>query len=291
MPTNVRALPLLILLFFGSFCNAQVSRDTTKLFRVETKEGNEFIGKIVSEDKTSILLRTDNLGDITIRWAHITKVSEVIPSQLKNGEHWFDNPQATRYFWSPNGFGLRKREAYYQNVWVLFNQVSVGVSDYFSFGAGLVPLFLFAGAPTPVWITPKLSIPVVENKINIGGGGLFATVLGEENVSFGILYGISTFGSRDKNLSIGLGYGYAGNDWASTPTFTVSGMIRTSRRGYFLTENYFIGGSEENLLLLSFGGRRIIKKSGLDFGLFIPANTGGEFIAIPWLGLTIPLNK
>lgn len=291
MLTIIRALPLLILIFFGSFCNAQVSRDTTKLYRVETKEGNEFFGKIVSEDKTAILLRTDNLGDITIRWANITKVSEVIPSQLKNGEHWFDNPQATRYFWSPNGFGLRKGEAYYQNVWVLFNQVSVGVNDHFSFGAGLVPLFLFAGAPTPVWITPKLSIPVVENKFNIGGGGLFATVLGEENASFGILYGITTFGSRDKNLSIGLGYGYAGNDWASTPTFTMSGMIRTSRRGYFLTENYFIGGSEENLLLLSVGGRRIIKRSGLDFGLFIPTSTGGEFIAIPWLGLTIPLNK
>jgi hypothetical protein len=282
---------LIILLAFSAHCEAQVTRDTTKLYRVEMKDGNEFIGQILSEDKTAILLRTEKLGDLSIKWTEITKLSTVEPAEMKNGEHWFDNPQATRYFWSPNGYGLKKGEAYYQNVWVVFNQVSVGLNDYISLGGGLVPLFLFAGAPTPVWITPKVSIPVVENKFNVGGGGLLATVIGVDATSFGILYGITTFGSRDKNLSLGIGYGYAGTDWANTPTFTLSGMFRTGRRGYLLTENYFIGGVEDNLVLLSIGGRRIIKRSGLDFGLFIPSNTGGNLVAIPWLGLTIPLNK
>jgi hypothetical protein len=282
---------LIILLAFSAHCEAQVTRDTTKLYRVEMKDGNEFIGKILSEDKTAIHLRTEKLGDLSIKWTEITKLSAVEPAEMKNGEHWFDNPQATRYFWSPNGYGLKKGEAYYQNVWVVFNQVSVGLNDYISLGGGLVPLFLFAGAPTPVWITPKVSIPVVENKFNVGGGGLLATIIGVDATSFGILYGITTFGSRDKNLSLGIGYGYAGTDWANTPTFTLSGMFRTGRRGYLLTENYFIGGVEDNLVLLSIGGRRIIKRSGLDFGLFIPSNTGGNLVAIPWLGLTIPLNK
>lgn len=46
------------------------------------------------------------------------------------------------------------------------------------------------------------------------------------------------------------------------------------------------------LVLLSMGGRRIIKKAGLDFGLFLPMGKDiGTFIAIPWLGLTIPFGN
>lgn len=278
------------LLLFAGTASAQTQRDTTRLYRIETKDGNEYVGKILYEDKETVRFKTESLGELNIRWLTIAKISEVNPVQIKDGEHWFDNPQATRYFWSPNGYGLKAGEAYYQNVWVLFNQVSVGLSDNVSIGAGLVPLFLFAGAPTPIWITPKVSIPVAKDKFNIGAGALLATVLGEDGTGFGILYGMTTFGNRDQNLSLGIGYGYAGGDLASAPTITVSGMLRTSRRGYFLTENYFIGGSEENFVMLSLGGRRIIKRAGLDFGLFIPV-AQGEVIAIPWLGLTVPLNK
>jgi hypothetical protein len=42
----------------------------------------------------------------------------------------------------------------------------------------------------------------------------------------------------------------------------------------------------------SLGGRRIIKRIGLDYGFFIPFNKNMEqFVAIPWLGLIVPLRK
>jgi hypothetical protein len=89
-----------------------------------------------------------------------------------------------------------------------------------------------------------------------------------------------------------MGYGYAGGELASTPTITISGMIRTGQRGYFLTENYVIDAGDDVVTLLSFGGRRIIKRAGLDFGLFIPIVEGQDtFIAVPWLGITLPLGK
>jgi hypothetical protein len=46
------------------------------------------------------------------------------------------------------------------------------------------------------------------------------------------------------------------------------------------------------MVLMSLGGRSIIKHVGLDYGLFIPV--GGEvnaFVAVPWLGLTIPFGN
>ena len=186
---------------------------------------------------------------------------------------------------------LRQGEAYYQNVWIFFNQISVGVTDNFSFGAGIVPLFIFAGAPTPVWVTPKFSIPVVKDKFNVGVGVLAGTVIGEGS-TFGILYGSTTFGSKDKNLTLGLGYGFADGEWANAPAINVSGMLRIRPRGYLITENYYIGLGGEDVGLISLGGRSIIKKISLDYGGFIPISSEiGSFIIIPWLGITIPIGK
>jgi len=270
---------------------AQIKPDST-LYQIETIDGNEFVGIIIEQDSVKIVLETKSLGALNIPKSNIKEIIKIEGKQIIEGEFWFENPQASRYFWSPNGYGLKAGEGYYQNVWVLFNQFAVGVTDHFSLGGGVVPLFLFAGASTPVWFTPKFSIPVVEEKFNVGGGALIGTVLGEEEAGFGILYGITTFGSRDKNISIGLGYGYAGGSFANSPMININGMIRTGSKGYFLTENYYIPTGEDYLVLISIGGRRIIKRSGLDFGLFIPIASGMDtFVAIPWLGMTIPIGK
>lgn len=270
--------------------NAQTEPDSA-LYRIETRDGNEYIGRIVSQDQRMIVLNTQQLGTITIQKIDIKSMIAVQPDRIQDGRFFFDNPQSTRYLWQPNGYGLKKGEAYYQNVWIFFNQASYGVTDNFTIGAGIIPLFLFAGASTPAWITPKFSVPVVENKFNVGAGALLGTVLGEPESGFGIAYGISTFGSRDKNFSVGLGYGYAAGEWADTPLISFSGMIRTGERGYFLTENYLISSGDENLVLLSFGGRRIVKRVGIDFALVVPTQTGGDVIAIPILGLTVPFGN
>ncbi|MEZ5070324.1 MAG: hypothetical protein R2751_04985 [Bacteroidales bacterium] len=37
-------------------------------------------------------------------------------NDLVEGEYWFSNPHATRYFFGTNGYGLEKGEGYYQNT-------------------------------------------------------------------------------------------------------------------------------------------------------------------------------
>jgi small nuclear ribonucleoprotein (snRNP)-like protein len=272
-------------------CSTLFAQVENEQVRIETTDGNEYIGTIVEEDNDRVVLETEAVGILTIKKINIKSREIVIPEKIKEGKYWFDNPQSTRYLWSPNGYGLKKGEGYYQNVWVLFNQVSVGVTDNFSIGFGTVPLFLFGSPSTPIWVAPKFSIPVSAEKFNLGVGALVGTVVGEDGKGFGLLYGITTFGSRDKNFSVGLGYGYSAGELADTPTLSFSALIRTSQRGYFITENYYIDTGEP-LVLLSLGGRRIIKKVGLDFGAFIPISSDYDgFIAIPWLGITVPFGK
>lgn len=281
---------LLIILLHGQRVIAQIEQDSV-LYRIVTKDGNEYIGKILSRDTSSIELGTENLGEISINQRDILTITPFDAQRMKDGKYWFENPQAARYFWAPNGYGLKRGEVYYQNVWVLYNQLSVGVTDHFSMGGGLIPLFLFSG-PTPVWVTPKFSIPVSEDKVNLGVGALLGTVLGDEAGGLGLVYGMTTFGSRDSNISFGLGYGYSDGSWADAPIINISGMARIGNRGYIVTENYYLNLGDEHVLLLSFGGRSFIKRAGLDYGLFLPfGNDMDGFIALPWLGLTLPFGK
>ncbi len=281
-----------ILVLEPSKVSAQQVLDSTRLVKVNMNDGAEFIGNIISENDTSMQFLTGKYGQLGILKKDITKVTEIACSSVVKGKIWGENPQSARYLFMPNGYGLKKGEGYYQNIWVLFNQVSVGVTDYFSVGAGTVPTFLFGSGLMPVWVVPKFSIPVVKDKFNVGVGAFTGTVIGESNSGFGILYGLATVGDRNSNLTFGLGYGYAAGSFAKSPMISLAGMVRVSPRGYLLTENYYIKVDTESLTLISMGGRSILGKAGLDYGLVLPLS--GEmdtFFAIPWLGITLPFGK
>ncbi len=212
---------------------------------------------------------------------------QIMPEEMIEGEYFFKNPHASRYFFGPNGYGLEKGKGYYENTWVFFNQVSYGFNDYFTLGVGVMPLFLFGGAPTPVWITPKVQFPVVEDKLNIGAGVLAVAILPEEGMA-AVPYGVITYGSRDNNITLGVGYGFSENGWAEIPTFSLSGMKRLSKKTYFMTENYYLNIDGESIGLISLGARTVQKKLAISYGLIFPIADIGSFIAIPWLGINVP---
>ncbi len=265
----------------------RIQTDSAAYYRIETLDGNVYFGEILGNQGNLMKVRTTNIGDISINTHDIASMKRVGMDKVQADRgRWFDYLQSSRYFYNPSGYGLKKGDAYYQNVWIFFNQFSMGISDYFSAGIGMVPLFLFGGAPTPVWVTPKFSIPVVENKFNIGAGALLGTVvgLGDLDGGFGIVYGIGTVGSRDKNFSVGVGYGYAEGDFAKLPAISFSGMLPLGRRNYLITENYLI----DDIALFSIGGRSLINRVTLDYGVLLPTQAG-TFIGIPWLGIVIPI--
>jgi hypothetical protein len=261
-------------------------------YRIQTVQGNEFIGTIAAEQDDHIVLITEAFGEIRILKSDIRRRTVVQVDKLIEGVFWDENPQSSRYLWSPNGYGLKKDEGYYQNIWVLYNQVSYGFSDNFSMSAGMIPLFLFGGIETPVWIVPKFSIPIEKEKINVAAGAFIGGIVGLEESRFGIVFGTTTYGSRDSNVNFGLGWGYAFDGWADRPMINISFLQRTGPKGYFISENYYFGGDGFNVVVLSLGGRRIINTVGLDFALAIPLGTDIDtFIALPFLGLTIPFGN
>jgi len=282
----------IIFLIINLIPKLALSQADSLQYQIETFDGNMVIGRIIEQDKENIVLLTNTIGQVTIKKSAIKKKSVLNNDKTTKHKYYTDNPQSTRYFFSPNGFGLKAGQGYYQNVWVMVNSFAVGVSDHISIGGGIVPIFLFGGGVTPVWFTVKVSIPIKNDNVSLGGGLLAGTILGEEYTGFGILYGITTIGSKDNNMSLGIGYGYTAGDWAKSPMINLNFMFRTGAKGYFISENYYIQAGNESALIISAGGRYIIKEAGLDYGLIIPLF--GEldtFFAIPWLGITIPFGN
>jgi hypothetical protein len=286
---------LILSLLIANYAKAQYvpeANDSTqkeRLVAIEMKTGEQIVGYLISEDDTEVKLRTEKYGVVTLKWREILSIKDIDQNEVnKEGVYYKYNLQCTRYFFGPSGFGLKKGEGYYQNVWVFFNQASYGFTDYFSASVGTVPFFLFGG-PTPVWIVPKVSIPIIEDKLNIGAGAMMGTVLGED-VGFAIPFGTFTYGNRNSNISASIGYGMADGEWSSDPTITISGMLRVSQKTYLITENYFFPAAEVSLITI--GARSFAGKIGIDYGLVLPFEYGdfGGFV-FPWLGLTVPFGK
>lgn len=283
----MRLAVILVMFLFANQLFGQ--QDGGQKYQVQTRDGNEFVGLLIYEDEKEIHLLTEAFGEIRVLRSNILRMMKVEEGNIREGLLWPDNPQSTRYFWAPNGYGLEKGESYYQNILVLYNQATFGLTNNFSLSAGLIPLFLFRAGVTPVWIVPKLSIPLEKEKINLGAGAFIGALLGEEE-SFGILFGSLTLGSRDKNISFSMGWGYAGSDWANAPLVNVGVLLRTGPKGYLISENYFIPLDGSSAAILSLGGRSIIRRIGLDYGLFVPI-ADGEILGVPFLGITVPFGN
>lgn len=269
-------------------------QDSTYIF--EMKDGNTYIGTVVVMEENKTYEVTTKIGVLWLSQADIVTVKKMDTSNVVAGNYWPTNPHSSRYFFSPSGYGLRKGEGYYQNAWIFFNQVSYGFSDYFSMGVGTIPTFLFGagGDFLPIWITPKFNIPYQNGNGAFGVGSILLGIMGDDDVSTGVglVYGTNTFGTRDKQLTLGIGFGYdTDGGFSRYPVFNASGLIRTGKNWAFVSENYFFTFDEFGALI-SGGARYMGKRMALDFGGFIPvfADVDGLYV-IPWLSVSVPFGK
>ncbi|MEM6630222.1 MAG: hypothetical protein AAF694_11155 [Bacteroidota bacterium] len=260
---------------------------------VVQENGNRYLGTIVETRQDTLLLDTKDLGKLTLSNRSIKRISPISSTQYKSGVWLTSHGINTRYFFGTNGFSQEKGTGYYQNTWVLFNQFSYGVTNQLSVGAGLVPLFLFGGTPTPIWGTVKYSLPLPTEKFHFATGVLFGTVPGALEVSegFGLFFGQATFGSHVSNVNIGMGYGFGGGTFAERPAFSLSTLLKMGRKAAFISENYLFYDGFEYVGVLSGGSRFYLKSVSIDGALVFPALGAGEFFAFPWLGLSIPFGK
>lgn len=264
-------------------------------YSFEMNDGNSIIGKLIDKDDNNFYIQSESLGDITLVRGQVKRIKTMI--EVAKGKAWFPNPHETRYLFMPSAFSLAKGEFYYQNTYILFNSINYGITDRFTLGGGLSILGLFPTIlPGQYILTPKYSAPMSDN-FHFGGGMLiglstYPSFFGaDERIEAdfgGIMYAMGTLGNRERNLTLGLGFGYAGGEVSETPVITISGMTRIGKKVSFVSENWWVPGADifdsGGTFIFSYALRIFGEKMSVDIGFFNQRDIFSAFpLGIPWL--------
>ncbi|MEM1327531.1 MAG: hypothetical protein AAGI23_16340 [Bacteroidota bacterium] len=235
---------LIILCCFLSYSlfsqSDQTATDTTGIgiSMVQTDDGSEFIGRILEENRDHIILMSDVLGVIYIPQMNVTWVRNFKTKQgriVTKGEK-STNAHYTHYFFGQSGYGLETRERYYRTFSLAQHEYGLGLAKNFSVGVSTLPALLFASR-LPVWISPKLSLPIQQDRIHLAAGAHVGSVIGGQDF-FSFLYVAPTFGTRERNFSIGITYSTTPLEeiedvekaqWSGRPLLTFSTMYQIKK--------------------------------------------------------------
>lgn len=192
---------LLLLFAFMSISFAQP--DNTKKV-IQLTNGNEYTGTIISDDGREMLFESTTVGKIYIKKSDIKSISNFKEDDfvIINDEKVKSNPFSTRYSFTTNALPIKKRENYYMiNLWG--PEFHVAVADNFNVG------IMTSWIGSPFAVATKYSFETKNPKLNfsigeIVGNGGYISAQSLISLSFGNV----TYGDRDRNFTLGVGYGY-----------------------------------------------------------------------------------
>lgn len=207
------------LLFFASIAFSQNKETDTTSYIIVKNDGVEYVAKILSDDGREILLLTDKLGKIYIPKHEIRSISKVdYTTDFSKDEYRGRGVFTTRYQFTTNSFPIKKGENY--SMINLFGpEVHFSVSNRFSIGV------MATWIASPFIIAMKYSIPTKNEKLNFG----FGTLLGSSGYLLqskgygGLHWGMMTYGDRNNNVTLSLGYSYFNSGIKYNNSFLIPG--------------------------------------------------------------------
>lgn len=240
-------------------------------------------GQLIAENDSFLILSVRRLDSLSIPKNTIRRVQYI--------KH-FENGHAHRYFAGTSGHGLRRGEIAYDNGMLFFSQLSYGLNNHVTIGAGTSLGFVFGGA-WGQWIAPKVSLPLKKDQITLTLGGIIGQSVGSsyepDNYSFNATYGQLTFGSREAHLSIGGGLVTSRGQWRR-PVLSFASALRASRGVSFLIEGYMFEDYGDRITLLGPGIRLMGRRVALDIsGVWYKDEYYGQIV--PWASLHLLFGK
>ncbi len=247
-------------------------------FKVVLKDGSELIGRVVSQDATSMRFRTLAGVEMVIAKDKIASVEQV---EVAKGQVVRPDPNRTRLFVAPTARPLRAGEGYFSVYEVLLPYFAIGLTDFLAVGGGMS---LIPGSDGQLfYIAPKIT-PVRAKNFDLAGGVLYGGATSSSD-HVGIVYGVGTYGTRRAALSLGLGWGFSGEGFSNKPILMIGGEIQVSSSVKIISENWIPSGEETKFL--SFGIRLFGRRVAADFALIYPTGIETEgWPLIPFVGFT-----
>lgn len=241
-------------------------RDT--VVEVRLRDGSVLYGRVIEETPERIVVVTVNGVRLEVPRAQVESL-RVSAGRAVEGAFWAEDPNSTRLFFTSTARPLRKGDGYVSSFMLFLPLVAYGVTDRLTIAGGTPILPVAFGR---MWyFAPKYTVAKRERSaFAVGALGFVLPEDFVDNGSVGIMYGAGTWGSRDRAITAGAGWGYV---WASgtsgvsnDPVIMLGGETRVSRRVKLITENWmFTSGQTEGFV--SGGVRFIGDRLSADLGV------------------------
>ncbi|MCK4822691.1 hypothetical protein KA005_43410 [bacterium] len=213
--------------------------DTSYVYSIRLIDETTLHGRFLEIKEKEIIFETNYLGIYTIAKIKILNIEKVMSISDSKSRRWFVNPHDTRHFFAPTARSLQKGEGYFQDVYLLLGFVNYGITDNILIGGGISVIPGIGIDEQLLFLNPKVGFQITDN-LNLGGGLFYASFPGDnKRQRGGIAYGIGTYGNRENNVTLGLGYGVYNEESFKAPMAMLGGMYRISRRVALVTENWF----------------------------------------------------
>lgn len=254
-------------------------------YRITLTDGSTVVGEILSEDDAKIQFKTLSGVEMVIRRSTIDKIVHM-EGKLYHGKYRRIDPNHSRLLFSATARPVKAREGYFAVYELFFSTIAVGIGDVVTLAGGIT---LFPGPFQIYHISPKITFLKAEN-VYLAAGVMHMGITGVEGESgFGIAYGVGTLGSETAAVTLGLGWGYAGEDGANKPTVMVGGELQLSDSFKLLTENWYPPGSES--VISMFGMRLFGDKLAADLGFIFLTGMEEGWPFFPWVGFVYNLGR
>lgn len=295
-------------LVFSQGHTDQIEPDSTgKQVEIITRDGNEYIGEIVSENEQEIVLKTPSDITLTIPKNKILKRNK-FSGKVVEGKLFRPDPNKSMYMFAPSAYPIGDQKSYCRDFCLFFPSFNRGFGNNISVQMGA---FWFPGAPIdqiPLVGSVKISSPSDE-KAQFAGGIMYIRFPGFDDGSstgMGFTFITGTIGDNFTHASASLGWGYTrsegdnnepqefsnsatsrsnSNQWEfmDDPILVLAGNFRMSDNfalvfeGWFTPEKTIIDDIAPKMVSIRFFGKRF------SFDL------GGLILFPDWEGLPFPL--
>jgi hypothetical protein len=264
-----------------SLASAQVSQvpePGPELYEVQLIDGSVLIARVIAVDRASgrITFRTSGGTEVIVERAQVSGIRPAV-GRIIEGQFWEKDPNDTRLYFTATGRSLAKGEGYAGTYLIVLPFAAYGVTDRFTIGGGAPVLF---GEFEPFYITPKVQL-LRSERANVSVGTIHFFF---EDTDIGIAYGVGTLGSSDSALTVGIGFGYAGDDFLSEPVAMIGGETRVNRRIKLISENYIL--PDDTGVIVSGGIRYLGGRFGADVGVAGYGGDGGGGCCVPLLNFS-----
>ncbi len=265
------------------------SEGKVNLIEIITSDDVEYIGEIVTEDDSTITIKSPIGIKIQIPTNSILSRSD-FNGDVRVGKVWRSDPNKSMYLFAPSAYPIESGKSYCRDFCLFFPSINFGFGNVFStqFGA-----FYFPGIDIdemPIVASGKFSFLNLE-KIKGAAGIMYVSIpdIMDEGFGTGFTFVTGTVGDRFTHASASLGWGFVQYDgeweFMERPILVFAGNSRASNTLALVAEVWL--PPEMEFIPIMFATRFFGRRISVDLGALW--STESEGLPMPLINFTYQL--